>query len=163
MSTETIRIRATPNLEGHSAGCGNQGCKCCGAMSRKEVVISTNNHKAFRTPVHTNCSTSCVIYLLECTKCAKGNQYVGQTERTLGQRVAGHRAASTKKTNLPLYKHFASKREHNFQRDVRFTILEKTTRDRLLERESHWMTTLQTVYPKGLNSRFEATPTANQR
>lgn len=155
LSTDTITIRATPNMTGNSAGCAITGCRCCAVMSRREVIISTHNHKAFTTPGHTNCSTNCVIYLLECTKCTKGNQYVGQTERTLGQRVAGHRAACTKKKNLPLYKHFLSKEDHNFQRDVRFTILEKTTRTQLTARESHWMTTLETVFPKGLNSRYE--------
>ena len=80
---------------------------------------------------------------------------MGQTERMLGQRVAGHRAACTKKTNLPLYKHFLSKRNHSFPRDVKFTVLEKTTKSQLTQREGHWISTLETVYPKGLNSRYE--------
>ena len=150
-----ITITTTPNLDGHSAGCATPGCKCCRAMSRKVRIISNTNHKSFPTPKHTNCDTKCVIYLLECTKCSKGNQYIGQTGRTTSERLAGHRAASKVKINLPIYKHFAVKTDHNFERDTRLTILEKTTKALLDSRESHWISTMETVYPKGLNSRYE--------
>ena len=143
------------NLEGHSAGCGIHGCKCCKTMSRKSRVISNTNHKSFATPRHSNCNTRNIIYLLECSKCTKRNQYVGQTQRSLSQRLGGHRAASRIKTNLPLYKHFITQHNHCFERDIKLTILEKTQRDMLTDRESHWIKTLDTVYPKGLNSRYE--------
>jgi hypothetical protein len=154
-SDTRITIPITPNMEGHSAGCATPGCKCCRAMSRKVRVSSTSHYKSFPTARHTSCNTCNVIYLLECSKCTKCNQYVGQTQRPLSQRLAGHRAASTKKTNLPLYKHFAAARDHIFERDATMTILEKTTRTRLNERESHWISALDTVFPKGLNSRYE--------
>ena len=101
--TTPIIIPMTPNLEGHSAGCGIHGCKCCKTMSRKSRVISNTNHKSFATPKHSNCNTRNIIYLLECSKCTTKNQYVGQTQRSLSQRLGGHRAASRIKTNLPLY------------------------------------------------------------
>ena len=154
-STNPIIIRITPNLDGRSAPCGYPFCKCCRAMSRKIRAISTSNHKSFPVPRYTNCHTSCVVYLLECTKCNKGNQYVGQTERTLQERMGGHRQAATIKINLPLYKHFTGKRDHDFEKDAKVTILEKTTTNLLLTREAHWILTLDTVYPKGLNSRFD--------
>ena len=154
-STNPIIIRITPNLDGRSAPCGYPFCKCCRAMSRKIRAISTSNHKSFPVPRYTNCHTSCVVYLLECTKCNKRNQYVGQTERTLQERMGGHRQASTIKINLPLYQHFTGKRDHDFEKDAKVTILEKTTTNLLLTREAHWILTLDTVYPKGLNSRFD--------
>ena len=154
-SMEPITIPVTPNLEGHSAGCGIHGCKCCKAMSRKIRVTSSVNHKSFYTAKYSNCNSRIVIYLLECTKCSKRNQYVGQTKRSLSQRVSGHRAASKLKTNLPLYKHFVTSPDHNFERDTKFSILEKTRDDLLDPRESFWINTLDTVYPKGLNSRYE--------
>ena len=154
-STSPIIIPMTPNLEGHSAGCGIHGCKCCKTMSRKSRVISNTNHKSFATPRHSNCNTRNIIYLLECSKCTKRNQYVGQILRSLSQRLGGYRAASRIKTNLPLYKHFITHHNHCFERDIKLTILEKTQRDMLTDRESHWIKTLDTVYPKGLNSRYE--------
>jgi len=124
-------------------------------MSRKLRVTSSHNNKSFTTPRHTNCNTNNVIYLIECTKCKKRNQYVGQTKRTLSMRTAGHRAACKTKTNLPLYKHFAEQPDHSFERDAKLTILEKTTMDQLLAKEKHWIATLETVFPKGLNSKFD--------
>lgn len=153
-STEKITIPMTPNLEGHSAGCGTRACQCCKNMSRKQRVISSHNLKSFPTPTHTNCNSINVIYLLECKKCTKANQYVGQTRRTLAQRVAGHRAAYKVKHNLPIYKHF-TRAGHQFERDIRLTILEKTSSAQLDSREGHWIRTLETVHPRGLNSRFE--------
>ena len=160
-STDPIIIRITPNLDGRSVPCGHLGCKCCQIMSRRIRVISNSTHKSFPVPKHTNCLTRCVIYLLECTKCNKGNQYVGQTERTMQERMGGHRQATITKINLPLYKHFAGKRDHDFDRDTRVTILEKTTKSLLLTREAYWILTLDTVYPKGLNSRYDKHPMTN--
>ena len=155
VSDKAITIPVTPILDGNSAGCATHGCKCCRAMSRKVRVHSSSSHKSFYTPKHTNCNTMGVIYLLECSKCTSKNQYVGQTKRTLAQRLAGHRAASRIKHNLPIYKHFNTHTDHNFERDVRLTILEKPPIHSLNSRESYWISTLDTVHPKGLNSRYE--------
>lgn len=158
-STTEITLYRSPNLEGRSARCGTHGCKCCRVMSRKISIFSSHNHKCFHTAVFSNCKSCNVIYLLECSKCDKRNQYVGQTSRPLSQRVSGHRAKAKLSAyhNLPLYKHFSTA-DHNLERDARFSILEKTAPNRLLIRESYWISTLQTVYPKGLDSRFELDP-----
>ena len=150
-----INITITPILDGCSAGCGTHGCKCCAVMSRKVRVTSNYNYKSHWTPKFTNCNTNNVIYLLECKKCKTRNQYVGQTKRPLSQRLSGHRAASRIKHNLPLYKHFSNSPDHSFERDISLTILEKTTVELLEARERHWINTLETVHPKGLNSRYE--------
>ena len=92
-----------------------------------------------------------IIYLIKCTKCLKRNQYVGQTSRPLKIRMKEHRAASKIKTNFPLYKHFIQNKNHDFERDAKVTILQATTRSRLLERELHWIKSMDTTYPKGLN------------
>ena len=47
-STTPISIATTPNLDGHSAGCKNNGCKCCGAMSRKCRITSNYNFRSFQ-------------------------------------------------------------------------------------------------------------------
>ncbi len=154
-SSKPMTIPITADFNGHSAGCNNNGCKCCTLMSRKQRIHSTHNNKNFPTPTHTNCNTKNIIYLLECTKCTRRNQYVGQTQRCMNTRLAGHRAASKTKPNLPIYKHFLTLPNHNLERDIKISILEKCTADQLTSKESHWINTLETVYPKGLNSRFE--------
>ncbi len=154
-STKLITIPITPDMNGHSAGCNNPNCKCCKVMSRKQRVASTFNNKSYPVPKHTNCNTKNVIYLMECTKCNKRNQYVGQTQRCMNIRLSGHRAAIKAKPSLPIYKHFLTLPNHSFERDIRITILEKTTTEELTRREGHWINTLETVYPKGLNSRYE--------
>ncbi len=153
-STTPITIEFTESKEGNSTPCGVHGCKCCTAISRKCRVTSTHNNKTYPTQRYTCCSTRNVIYMLECAKCTKGNQYIGQTSRPLKTRLTEHRAASTTKTNLPLYKHFLQKTDHNFERDSRITILQATTRNRLLEKENSWIKSMDTTYPKGLNSQF---------
>jgi len=72
----------------------------------------------------------------------------------MSKRLVGHRAASSLKTTLPIYKHFSS-HSHNFESDIHITILEKTSTSLLLNRETYWISTLETVYPKGLNSHYE--------
>ena len=123
-STQPMVLTITPNLEGHSAGCAIAGCKCCSKMSRKTRIFSSANCKSFPTPSYSNCSTQCVIYLLECTVCSLRNQYIGQTKRSVSKRISGHRAASRIKTSLPIYKHF-DQLDHNFVNDNIITILEK--------------------------------------
>ncbi len=44
-------------------------------------------------------------------------------------RLGGHRAASKTKPNLPIYKHFLTLPNHNLEKDIKITILEKTTTD----------------------------------
>ena len=107
-STETITIQRSPYLDGRSAMCGIHGCKCCKAMSKKCTIFSIINNRGFKTTKHSNCSSSNVIYLCECKKCANSKQYVGQTKRKLSERVAGHRAKAKLVTSnhLPTYSFF---------------------------------------------------------
>ena len=161
-STDSIIIRITPNLNGCSAAC-YPACKCCQIMSRKIRIISSSNKKILPSPEAHKLPHKLCCIPLECTKCNRGNQYVGQTERTLQERMGGLRQATTIKINLPLYKHFAGRQDHDFQRDVKVTIVEKTTTDLLLIRKAHWIQTMDTVYPKGLNSRFDKHPTSTSR
>ena len=125
-STQLMVLTITPNLEGHSAGCAIAGCKCCSKMSRKTRIFSSSYCKSFPTPSYTNCSTQCVMYLLECTVCSQRNQYIGHNKRSVSKRIPGHRAASRIKFSLLIYKHF-DQLNHIFVNDIIITILEKTT------------------------------------
>ena len=115
--------------------CGSHGCKCCATISKKCRVTSTHNNKTYPTQTYTCCSTRNIIYLLECTKCTKGNQYLGHTTKPLQRKLTEHYTENKTNTNSPLYKHFLQKAGHDFERDTKVTILKTTTRNHLLETE----------------------------
>lgn len=147
-------LETTRQKTDNSIPCEKPGCKCCPIISKKRRATSNQNYNTYPTQGYTCCSTRNIIYLIECTKCTKSNQYVGQTSRPLRTRMNEHRTTSKTKTYLPLYRHFRSKADHDFERDIKVTILQATTRVRLLEQESKWIKNLDTLYPKGLNSRL---------
>lgn len=145
-----IVIRYTPSFRSCSAPCNTPMCACCQMMSRKEVVFSTSD-KPFRTIPNTSCNTVGAIYLLECTRCHKKNKYIGQTARTIRERMAGHRTVHQTK-NMPIYRHL-KKKDHSFK-DLKVTVLERAQPEELLNKERDWMDKLETRLPKGLNSIF---------
>lgn len=150
-STTPITIKITKPDHSNSKPCRIPSCKCCATISNKCRVTSTHNNKTYPTQRYTCCSTRNIVYLIECTKCTKGNQYVGHTTQTLRTKLAEHQMERTVKSNLPLYKHFSQKKDHDFNRDIRFTILQVTTKSHLLEATDNWIKSLNTTFPKGLN------------
>ena len=106
-----------------------------------------------------NCKDRNVIYLLECTRC-ENKAYVGKAETQMNERMNGHRSDARKTYKLAVDTHFLQP-GHYFDRDARFTIIEKITRKdltgqkltKLLEqREDFWMGKLGTIEPKGFNT-----------
>lgn len=147
-----ISLRKTLTWRICSSPCGNKNCLCCKAMSRKETVFSSDGSHSYRVPVNTTCSTRNSIYVLECTQCTTRNLYVGQTLRPVRERLSGHRAMWQTK-NMPLYRHL-KRPNHNFDK-LKLTVLETVEDPSQLDaREVHWIKTLDTVLPNGLNSKF---------
>lgn len=145
-SSELIKVGMKPSFRSHSTACGTPLCFCCKMMS---AVHSAEGHR-FTTPKNTNCTTRGVIYLLECSLCSRGNCYIGQTGRSLRERMQGHRRDHATK-NMPLYRHLR-KKDHGFN-NLKVTILEVTTND-LLEAEEKWINLLNTRLPTGLTQHF---------
>lgn len=138
-----------------SQPCGRPNCSCCNMMSKKQRVFSSDDVTQYRTQPRTNCDSAGLVYLLECTTCESKNMYVGQTARTLKERMAGHRAAFNGNKNMPIYQHLR-KKSHPWA-GMKVTILEKIshpTEERLKEREKEWMRLLRTRIPQGLNSNY---------
>lgn len=150
--TNRITIRYTPSFRSCSAPCTTPLCACCRMMSCKEVVFSSNN-KPFKTISNTNCNTVCAVFL-ECTRCSKKNMYIGQTSRTIRERMAGHRTVHQTK-NMPIYRHL-KKKDHSFS-DLKVTILEKAPPEELLdrERESGWTSQKQEFQRDSTQSSIE--------
>lgn len=150
VSEQGITLRHSPSFKNPSTPCGAPLCKCCKHMSKKGAIFS-HSDTPHQIPPNTDCNSRNIIYLLECSTCNK--KYVGQTQRSMKERFAGHRAAHRSNKNMPLYRHFNT-RNHNFE-ESKITILEKVKNtDQIMQKETDWITKLDTRLPKGLNSHF---------
>ena len=150
-ATTAINLPVIPTFRGSSAPCGTPCCRCCPLMSKRESIYISNNTTA--TLPRANCSSSVLVYLMECKLCANRARYVGQTSRPLHTHMAGHRAALSSGKNMPLYTHLR-KRNHSFQ-SVRVSVLQLLADPKLLlAAEASWIERLHCRIPTGLNSKF---------
>ena len=78
-------------------------------------------------------TTHNVIYLMECSKGKQGNQYVGQTTRTIKTRLAEHRAATNNEiTPTPIQTLLTT---WPWLWEHKVSVLEKTTNSNLLSQK----------------------------
>jgi len=132
--------------------------KCCRQIKATSTFKNRHTGKEFAIFHNCNCKDRHVIYLLECTKC-NGMAYIGKTETPLNLRMNGHRSDSKKTDKLAVDTHFGQA-GHSFDRDAKFTIIEKVRNSNLLKeeisnlllrREDFWIKKLQTMEPDGFN------------
>ena len=131
--------------------CRKSPCKMCSYVSQEKEFKSSVTGISYKSTNFYNCQTTGVIYLLNCAKCRK--QYVGETERRCVDRFKEHilyvnnfKEATGAHFNLPGHSHA----------DLSVHIIEKVTPNTKhfrLERESHWIRTLSTLTPNGLNTK----------
>ena len=110
-SSAPIILPMAPSFEQYNTPCGTPACGCCTMMSRKAGVF--HNSTFYKAPRNTHCNCRGLIYLLQCTLCGQKGRYVGQTSRTLRERMAGHRRDHLNQKNMPLFKHLR-KPSHSF-------------------------------------------------
>ena len=79
--------------------CPNTRCKACNFVVESNSFRSTHNQHTFFLKQAFTCKSSNLIYLMTCLKCRK--QYIGETGRTLAQRITDH--IRLKKTNNPYW------------------------------------------------------------
>ena len=140
--------------------CTSKRCFCCKQISSTDSFTSTTTKKTFTIFHESNCKSSYVVYLLECTRC--NLQYVGKSEWPFHKRVNQYRHrinSDNTNTLLPIEKHFKS--GHNFDKDGTFTIIEKIEKfnspnvSKILQRrENFWILKLCTLQPQGLNTKL---------
>jgi hypothetical protein len=103
-----------------------------------------------------------LIYCIRCTNCKSNRNiniiYVGQTTRTLGERINEHfREISKNEEKRTLFLHFNSE-EHSVN-DIEVFVLEKLpdnlTKKVIEEHETYWMLKLKTIQ-NGLNVKVES-------
>ena len=139
--------------------CHAPRCKCCQHVQESnDFEINGKKHQVRRGG---DCKSDNLIYGIRCRKCQ--TWYIGESSLKLRDRVNGHRASikriqkgetlNAQMTDTGAADHF-SKKDHDFERDAEFHILEKgdwsETSDRK-SRESFFICKFGTVEPNGMN------------
>ena len=145
--------------------CKDRRCKACPKLISSKTFISNNTHKKYNiinhTGDHLHCHMQNIIYLLSCEGC--NMQYVGETTVPLHKRINIHRTSKSGCTNIINHKkEFCPKSEFRIQIIEAFTgsgynefnEVDDSMRAHRLKREEHWIKTLRTIYPYGLNERL---------
>ena len=133
--------------------CHNPKCSTCNHHCSSTFTSSVTK-RTYPIRFSATCKSSNVIYLITCTKCKK--QYVGLTTKQLNTRINHHRSNIFRNKTIYLCIHF------NFQ-DHSINNLSVQVIDRahtnttnhlqeLQKLERHWIHTLKTLQPQGLNS-----------
>ena len=125
-------------------------CLTCPYVKESKTIKSTASKFQHDIEWAVNCQTSNIVYCVSCDKC--GEQYVGQTEKTLSLRFGQHRGyvrnrkldkATGHHFNLPGHSHS----------DMKVQVVEKVhTPDEMMRetRESHFILEMNTKH-KGMN------------
>ena len=149
----TQPVHFLSNLPNGNFPCSN--CLQCNAMIRGETFVHPHSGKKFFIKNRICCRTRFVVYLL---KCPCGLVYVGKTTRELRIRISEHKSnIRNKDEKSSVARHF-NVAGHEVC-SLRFQGIEVVSplkrggdRDRaLLQRESYWIHSLHTEYPRGLN------------
>ena len=161
-TTNTVRTTTTlltpsptlPTSDTAIRPCTKNNCKCCHNLRQRTEITSYANNKRFPVEGEYTCTTTHVIYMLECPIC--GKQYVGQTTGTIAERLRRHRLHFHQHRTLHLYKHFHDHGWTSFD-NMWIQPIDYVPNDAydLSHLEQQWITRLGTRKPRGLNAKDE--------
>ena len=137
------------NKDGMSSRCPTDKCAICAITVNEEIPEIKKIQK------EVNCHTTNVVYGIKCRKCNK-IVYVGETERTVAERIKEHLADVRHGREKAVSFHFNSA-DHEID-DLNLIIIEKCreiSRFYRKTREVYWIETLNTVTPSGLNKKTQ--------
>ena len=125
-------------------------------MRTTDTFVSNTTGERFTIKTHASCKTLNVIYLIECRRC--GLQYVGETGQPLHCRMNGYRfdIVHGRVEESPVAAHFYS--SGHTEADVTIMAIDKLCRNDVILRkirESRWIRTLGSSWPKGMNLRTD--------
>lgn len=145
-----IKSKLANVTTGAFIGCDQPRCITCKFHAApKNRVVSCVNNRTISVRCNISCSSINVIYIITCRKCKM--QYVGETGRSLRDRVNDHRSAIRNKSDTPISWHFAMK-EHSVA-DLSITpidIVENVFIRR--KKEKALQKYLKTIHPEGINN-----------
>lgn len=130
--------------------CKNKKCTACNYIVNNSEFCSTITNKIYQIKSNLNCKSTNIIYLITCDHCKL--QYVGQTSRTLADRINNHLSCIRTKKNTTISLHF-NLPDHNYKHHFKIIAIETTNKPQdLRQRERYWQDTLKTLYPLGINN-----------
>ena len=138
-----------------STPCRSHTCHTCKYISPGNIV--TINHTPHNIRTKLDCSSTHVVYAIQCSKC--NLFYIGQTTQKLRQRFAAHRSDIRTHKNTTIALHF-NLPGHNLDQHLEITPLTQITKSDLEEHNKLQLTTLEnklikkfdTIHPNGLNT-----------
>ena len=156
-------VRST--LKAPSTEATNPGfspCKQCAACKHQHEghriqhtvssnsITSTTSGESFTIHHSLNCMSTNIIYVITCKRCSQ--QYVGETKRTLKQRLLEHCGDAKHSREKPVARHFNL--PGHSRNDITITAVDRpgsTNQYHRLALESKWIKRLQTTAPQGIN------------
>ena len=128
--------------------CGS--CRTCQFVQTGKLVRAKATSEVVEINTNVSCRDSNVVYLINCNRC--GEQYIGETEKTLHTRFSQHQSyVKNRNISKATGNHF-NQRGHSLA-DMKVTVLEKIYNqdpNYRKERESMWIRKFNTKY-KGIN------------
>ena len=129
--------------------CNHPLCKCCRHLTDLTHNIYNLSH-SITTPINFTCNSKNIIYLIHCNKCHLN--YIGETKRTLKERLNNHRSniKNNKPTAISIHFNLPQHTINNLQIMPIQTVSTNSDYERK-KYEKQWMKILHTTYPSGLN------------
>ena len=143
------QFNAENTTESKVTKCNNLRCKTCQIIQETDDIYSYTTKQTHTIFDKMNCSTKSVIYIITCNLCKK--QYVGETKRSLKERVNNHRSDIKHNKNTAIAKHF-NDILHTYKNLLITPIEIAENNEYRKHREQFWISILNTKYPHGLNN-----------
>lgn len=150
LSLSALYTLPTPTWLQHKEcySCGRNHCRLCKYINRTDIFSSYSYESNFRVYALTNCNTTHVVYLVDCTQCML--QYIGFTIRKAKVRLSEHIAATRKTTDIRraisgVSRHFRDVHEGDLS-DMSVTITERVCKP---PRGGNWPRRLQIIEVTG--------------
>jgi len=142
----------SPSMKQGTIPCGNCKATCHLIYEGTTITNSKEENNITLNTSYGNCKTSNIVYAARCKSCDL--IYVGETEKSLGNRFSKHRYDAKKRPdNCELAEHIQN-HQHNFETDIEITILKEgfASPDERKRWEDKFICRLGTISPNGLNS-----------
>ena len=147
------RKENSTNKQNGNTRCPNPKCKACNFIIENRVITSSTNNKKFQVIGNITCKSNNLVYLVTCNRCQK--QYVGETSRTLAERINQHLSSIRLRKLTPIALHFNSQgHKLNDFRIIGIEIIQDNSQSQRIRRmkEITWQNLLQTTFPHGINN-----------
>ena len=145
---------------GAALKCKSSRCQCCLYFDEKSHFSNYD----FDFPIFggLNCLSKHIIYIIECKAC--GDKYVGETGRCLKDRMFNHISDTRRDKNGPVSRHFNNADNICFGAEYNMILYPieqipdqgnaQRNKSLGLKRELHWIKTLGTQFPHGMNHKI---------